>query len=223
MDIPGLQVQRGHNPILMSDGSPFPLMMNETRDTLLDVETYQCFLKNAISQFRHSVTYSHYKAYLLGLGLDHCQIHNQLHTSLDKEEKMCEIEMHHNVLTIFDIALVITEHILNTVGEINTFQLIHLLKQEHRENHVKVVMLCKTCHQLVHNTDEMLIHYDMSFGDLSAFLERYRYGITIEIANKIIWYLNTCIDKGETSVGHILELRDNVKDWSYLNQLYGIG
>ena len=35
--------------------------------------------------------------------------------------------MHHNIINIHDIAYIITEHILNTVGKITTFDLVELL------------------------------------------------------------------------------------------------
>ena len=50
------------------------------------------------------------------LGLDHCQFMSNI------DAEMANVEMHHNVLTIYDIAIIITEHVINTVGYISTFQ-----------------------------------------------------------------------------------------------------
>jgi hypothetical protein len=220
--IPGVTNFQGTNPVLSSEASPFIIQFAQTRETLMDVEGYRDFLRSGISQFRKMRTYTHYKAYLMGLGLDRCQFHSNIKSSENREEKMAEIEMHHHCLTIFDIAMVITEHMLNTVGELTTMDLIHLLKKEHKENHIMLVMLSRTAHQLYHNTNEFFIHADMAIGDWATFLETYRYGITIDIANKIIWFLNTCIDKGESDDGSLLSLREKIKDWSYLNQQYGL-
>ena len=107
---------------------------------------------------------------------------------------MVDLEMHHAILTIFDIALIITEHVLNTTGYITTFDLIHILKWVHKNNMVGIVMLSKTAHQLYHNTNEFFIHPSMVFGKWWEFLSEFRYGITIDIANKLIWYLNTAIE-----------------------------
>ena len=93
----------------------------------------------------------------MDLGLDRCQFHSALKSSENKEEKMVDLEMHHAILTIFDIALIITEHVLNTTGYITTFDLIHILKWVHKNNMVGVVMLSKTAHQLYHNTNEFFI------------------------------------------------------------------
>lgn len=220
--LPGVDVIQGPNPTLSSEASPFAIQFAQTKESLMDIETYREFLTSAIGQFRKTRTYRHYKAYLMGLGLDRCQFHSNIKSSENKEEKMAEIEMHHHGLTIFDIAMMITEHMINTVGQITTMDLIYFLKKEHTENHIMLVMLTRTAHQLYHNTDEFFIHPDMCFGDWASFLETYRYGITIEIANKLIWFLNTAIDKGESDDNGLLNLREKIKDWSYLNQQYGI-
>lgn len=218
--IPNIIVYGGNNPTLGSPSSPFTIQFYQTRETLMDVEVYKRFLENAISAFRKTGTYKHYKAYLMDeIGMDRCQFHSALKSSQDKSEKMVTLEMHHTILTIFDIALIITEHIINTVGYITTFDLIYLLKYVHKENKVAVVMLSKTSHQLYHNTSEFYIHPSMVFGRWWEFLDEFKYGITKDIANKLIWYLNTAIDKGESDDGGLLNLRESIKDWSYLNDM----
>ena len=132
---------------------------------------------------------------------------------------MVDLEMHHAILTIFDIALIITEHVLNTTGYITTFDLIHILKWVHKNNMVGIVMLSKTAHQLYHNTNEFFIHPSMVFGKWWEFLSEFRYGITIDVANKLIWYLNTAIEKGQSDDGGLLNLREHIKDWSVYNDI----
>ena len=80
-------------------------------------------------------------------------------------------------------------------------------------------MLSKTAHQLYHNTNEFFIHPSMVFGKWWTFLSEFRYGVTIDIANKLIWYLNTAIEKGESDDGGLLNLRDQIKDWSIYNDM----
>ena len=154
-NIPGINLFDGVNPTLSSPYSPFTLPFYQTRETLIDIDVYQKFLSNAIRQFRKTKVYTHYKGFLLDCGLDRDQMHSNI------TSEMASIEMHHNMITIFDIAVIITEHILNTTGYITTFDLIYLLRQEHINHRVQLVMLCLTSHQLLHNTEEVYVHPDM--------------------------------------------------------------
>lgn len=200
-----------HNPTIVSPNTPFELPFYQTRETLLDVEEYKHFLDNAIARFRHSRTYSNYKSFLYSLGLDKCQFHGNI------TSEMASIEMHHNMLTIFDIAVILTEHQLNTIGKITTFDLVELLKQEHTNHRVQLVMLSLTPHQLFHNTKDFFIHPDMCFGRWQEFLELYKDGITRDIANKLIYYLNRAISEGKSNDNGLLKLRDDIIDWSMTN------
>lgn len=207
--IPGVDTYDNFiNPTIVSPNTPFELPLYQTRETLMDIEAYKSFLKNAISRFRRSKTYKHYKSFLMGLGLDHCQFHGNIN------DEMADIEMHHNMITIFDIAVIITEHILNTVGYITTFDLVKILKEEHTNHRVQLVMLSLTPHQLYHNNPDFFIHPSMCFGDWYSFLEEYHTGITQDIAFKILNYINKAIEEDESNDNGLLQLRDKLYNWS---------
>lgn len=201
------------NPTIYSPNSPFVLQFYQTKDTLQDVEIYKNFLNNAIMQFRRSRTYKSIKADLMALGLDRCQVHGNI------TDEMATLEMHHCILTIFDIALMITEHMINTIGMISTFDLIKKLKEEHKLHNIPLTMLSKTPHQLYHNTNELFIAPSMVFGNWFNLLEKYNRGITKEIALKIIYYLDQAIENdNKTNDNDILTLRDKVMNWSINNE-----
>lgn len=202
------------NPMLHSPFVPYNLTFYQDKNTLMDIDTYIRFVKNAVSRFRRSRTYTNYKSFLMNLGLDHCQLQNNIGSD------MATIEMHHNVLTIFDIAVILTEYTLNTVGYITTYDLVQLLKKVHKEHKVQLVMLNETAHQLYHNSYGMFIHPKMCFGNWIGFLEEYRQGITIEIANKVITYIDKSLEYDSTQTNDLLKLRDMVTDWSRYNE-YG--
>ena len=203
------------NPTIASPNSLFELPFKQTRDTLLDVETYKNFLDNAISTFRHSKTYKNYKSFLIEIGMDKCQMHGNITVDMIGAS---EIEMHHNMLTIFDIAIILTEHQLNTVGYITTFDLVKLLKEEHKAHRVQLVMLTKTPHQLYHDSSEFFIHPSMCIGKWWEFLAMYHDGITREIADKLIRYINRAITEGKTTDHGLLKLRDDIYNWSVQNE-----
>lgn len=210
-DFPGIESINDVNPTLTSPFSPYELPFYQTRETLLNTDTYREFLKNAISAFRKSRTYTHYKGFLMGLGLDRCQVHGNI------TAEMATIEMHHNMLTLFDIALIITEHVLNTKGYISTFDLVTLLKEEHKQHNVQLVMLSLTPHQLYHNTDDFYIHPDHCIGNWYRFLEKYHTGITLDIAYKLLNYIKEAIEKGSSDDGNLLKIREQILDWSEYN------
>ena len=148
----------------------------------------------------------------MGIGADHCQFHGNI------TDEMATLEMHHSMITIYDIAIIITEHVLNTYGKITTFDLAQLLRQEHTNHRVQLVMLSLTPHQLYHNTEDFFIHPDMSITkDWWEFLEKYHTGITQDIAFKILFYLKRAIDEGGSNDKGLLELRSRVLDWSQSN------
>ena len=219
-NIPDIWRYNDANPTLHSPNSPFDIQFAQTRESLMDVEIYKNFLDNAIARFRHSRTYKNYKAHLMEMGMNRCQFHGNI-VSTDEEHKMATIEMHHNILTIFDIALIITEHMLNVQGCITTFDLAELLRREHTLHHVCTVMLTKTAHQLVHNSNEFIVPPSMCFGNWPEFLREYRSGITRDICFKLIFYIKDVTEKGlETreSTLKLLKLRDDILAWASINE-----
>ena len=183
----------------------------------IDISEYEKFIHNAVNRFHSSRAYSNYKAFLFSIGLNRSQLLGNL--TADMGDKL--IEMHHNMLTIFDIAFIICEHTLRTKGSITSFELVKLLKKEHRENHVMLVMLDVSTHQRLeaskHLDDEdkrMFIHPKMCFGDWVTFLDRYYLGITQDIAKKIVRFLDRAIKTDDTYDANLVELRDSIADWS---------
>jgi hypothetical protein len=222
INYPDIFIYNEENPTLLSPNSSFEVPFAQTRETLLDVEVYKHFLENAIRRFRTGKTYKHYKAHLMGdLGLNRCQYHSNIRSS--EEGEMATVEMHHHVLTIFDIALIITEHILNTYKAITTFDLVELMKLEHTEHRVCTVSLCKTCHQLYHNDPLFYISSRMGFGNWFEFLSRYRTGITRDIAMKIMLMMKRELEDNENKEKNTLQLlsiRDNIMNWSEYNERF---
>lgn len=202
------------NPKISSPKATYDLYFCQTRETLADPERYLSFIKNAERRFRASPEYKQYKNYLMSLGFDHCQVMGNIESG-DKTE----IELHHNVLGLFDICVLICEHILNTIGKITTFDLIQLLIIEHRNNRVGVVMLSTTMHQMYTGDKEGYIPPEMTFGKWWELLAKYKYGITYDIANKVIKYLNKYAQQMPISIHP--QMQEQLLNFAYYNQ-YGI-
>lgn len=220
-DVSGMIVEydTNFNPSIQSVNCSFPLQFYATEETFVDIEYYKRFLDNAISRFRTSRTYKNYKGYLMGLGMDRCQILGNI------DESMADLEMHHNFLTIFDIALMITEHTIKTKGYISTFDLVMLLKEEHKNNRIPLVMLTKTVHQLYHANEDFVIPAQYCFGYWQELLVKYNKGITRDIAYKVVNFIQKSMEVQQIGADYqlsnnLLQLRENIIDWSYLNE-YG--
>lgn len=201
------------NPCLHSPYATTDLFFYQTRETFMDVDVFRNFLKNAESRFRASREYKAYKSYLIEyLGIDRCQVFGNI-TVED-----AEIELHHNVLGLFDICLLIASHIVNTIGTITTYDLIQFLIQEHWNNRVGVTFLTKTAHQIYTNDPDGFIPPNMTFGKWWELLSIYRYGITYDIANKIIRYIRKYQEQMPLSID--LPQQDQILSFAQYNE-YG--
>ena len=210
--LPGIEsYQENMNPILASPNSTYAIPFYQTRESLLDIDVYRNFLKNCETRFRHSITYSNYKGFLIGIGLDKCQVHGYINASMEG----VSLEMHHAILTLFDICLLITEHLLNTVGYVTTFDVVQALKEEHKEHNIALVMLSKTPHQVYHdNPSQFFIHPRMCFGKWPVLIEKYKKGLTQDVSFKLLYYLKKAIEVSDSDDGGLLDLREKIKEWS---------
>ncbi len=203
------------NPTVTSVNTDESIAFALNKEGSYDLEEYRKFLDSGINLFRHSPTYKHYKAYLYSLGMNCCQFHPRIQSTEDDEIDL--LEMHHCMINIYDIAILITEHTLNTNGYITEFDLAELLKFEHINNRIPIVFLCKTCHQLYHHK-YLYVHPNMCFGKWWELIERYNKGLNRDITFKLMMYLKKAIgDKYEIEKEKnlkLLELRDSLYDWS---------
>ena len=205
------------NPEILSPNADYAIQFALTREGTYDLEEYKAFLDSAIRLFRHSRTYLHYKAYLYSIGMNCCQLHPYIQDTEDDKDTI--LEMHHCMLNIYDIAIMITEHVLNTVGAITEYDLAEILKCEHAQNRIPIVMLCKTCHQQYHN-NYLYIHPNMCFGKWWELIERYKLGLNRDIMFKLMMYLKKAREDKlpiyEDRNQKLLQLNDELLDWSGL-------
>lgn len=201
------------NPTISSPFSPFVIQFYQTPDSLNNIEDYRTFLKNVESAFRTSREYKAIKARLIESGMTNCQVHGNLNS------EMVDIEMHHNMLTLFDLAMIITEHLIRTTGKASTFDIVRLLIDAHNNNEVLLIMLSKTPHQVYHNNPEFFLPFEMCIGEPWKFLEKYKYGITQDIAYKILRYLRQEEkNNGKINDQGLLNIRNSILSWSGLDE-----
>lgn len=207
---PDIIILEEHNPTLRSPYSPVDLFFYQTRETLNDPDTFRNFVKNAESLFRASREYKAYKSYLIeSIGLDRCAILGNV-TVED-----ADIELHHNILGLFDICVLIATHIVNTVGYITTFDLVQLLIQEHYANNIGITFLSKTAHQIYTNDPDGYLPPSCTYGAWFNLLGKYQYGITFDIAYKVIKYIRKYQNEMPSTVK--LPQQEEVLSWAAYN------
>ena len=197
------------NPIIGLPGQFNTIQFYQTRDTLLDTEEYSKFIYAVENAFRKSRFYKDYKCHIMNMGLD-----------FDMEMRgitgeMADIELHHLMPTLKDAAIMITEHILNTLGRVCTFEVVRALEDAHRHNMMSVVMLTATMHQAYHQDQSAFISLGQAYGDCFKFLNAYKDGLTLDIAFK--WLLQLKMEDqfgSKTNWVNIPKQREILLDWS---------
>lgn len=202
------------NPFLRSPLNDMDLYFYQTKETLLDPELYKSFLKNAENRFRASKEYKTYKAFLMSKGFTHCQYYGNI-----EADDTVSVELHHNILTLFDDCILICEHVLNTVGYISSFDLIQILINEHNANRIPCTFLSVTAHEYITNDPDSYLPPNMVIGKWWELISKYKYGITYEIAQKVIKYINKY--NADMPVSINLEQQEQILNYAYYNQ-YGV-
>lgn len=196
------------NPIIGDPNTYMTIQFQQTRDTLMDTELYSHFIYSAENQFRRSRFYKDYKCSVMNKGLNF----DQLMRGVNSE--MTDIELHHLMPTLNMAAIMICEHRLNTVGQVTTMDIIEDLEEAHRMNMLSVVMLSETNHQALHADPSSFISLSQAYGNSYIFLEKYRDGLTLDIAFK--WLLQLKFEEqygGKTTWLNCPRQREILLDW----------
>lgn len=208
------------NPTIITPNAEDSISLRKTMQDLMDPDLMVKFIRNAVKLFRGTEYYKLYKAHLITLGLDRCQVLGNLPVDTDDKDTLVTIEMNHCIITVFDIAFIICDTILKTYGSITTFELVNLLIKEHAEHRVPLVMMCKSVHQAYHADPLFFVPPSMVFGKWWELIDRYKLGITPDIASKIVYYCKKCNEVGTVSDNGLLQLANDVQEWGNYNYGY---
>lgn len=182
----------------------FALPYFQTKNSLFDLDQYIKFIKKIETIVRTHPDYKGYISLLLDKGLGNCSILGNIN------RENAEVEMHHGpIFTLYDICSIIADHLMRVQGSCSSFEVAERVLDEHYMNRVQVVFLSETVHQLTHTTNQF-ISMKQAYGDLNAFLEKYKEDISDSQKNIINRYLDLA-EKYETDYSDILKLRDTIK------------
>lgn len=211
--IPNIEFKKTiQNPTIDSDTSPFALPFYKDIEYFSSLDNFVSFIKSVESLVRNSKYYKRYISYLKeDIGLNFCQVLSNI--KVDDESAKTKIEMHHGpILTLFDYISIVVEHMLVNNIKIDTFNVADIIIDEHFQNRIQVVMLSETVHEEVHENN-IFLNTKHAFGDLNAFLKKYKDGISDDQIYKINRYIELC-EKYDSFDKQTLQLQKNITNWS---------
>nr|DAR84624.1 MAG TPA: hypothetical protein [Caudoviricetes sp.] len=198
---------RDENKTVRSDVQPFDISFYKDTAYFINLENYVGFIKACERTIRKHPDYGNFVDSIRELKMEHCQVLGNI------SRYDAVIEMHHGpMLTLFDYCSIVVDHLLNEGHTINTFKIANIVLQEHYLEHVQVVMLSKTVHQLV-DSGELFINLNQGIGNVNEFLKKFNKGLE-RYKSKINEYIDLS-KKFKSHDSNILELEETMISWSY--------
>ena len=217
--LPGIKLKKQkRNPTLDSDNSIYEIPFYKNSDYFFNFENYTYYIKEIEKAVRRSKEYKRYIAHIKkDIGINFCQVKGNI---VEDEEtgKLPLLEMHHGpILTLFDCVAIVLEWMMVKGKDISTLAIADIIIQEHFDHHIQTVMLCETVHQEVHDFN-VFLNMSMGFGDINAFLEKYKEGLLPEQIVKINRYIELS-KKYDSFDKDVMKVNKTVTKWSKEIQL----
>lgn len=141
------------------------------------------FIKRCEQLIRSSLEYRDYIAYLKeNVNMSKCAFFQNVENG---QGARVRIEIHHEPLTLFDIVSVVLNKYLEEGIPINDLYIADEVMDLHYRNMVGLIPLSKSLHQIVHNSNEILIPLNLVFGNYRDFIHEYEDYLDENIINKI--------------------------------------
>lgn len=197
------------NLAITSDLDIFDITFYKDKTYLMNLDSYIKFIKGCEKMVRHHPDYENFISSIREIHMEHCQVLGNI-TRFEGT-----IEGHHGPLfTLWDYCAIVTDH-LTALGEtVNSFKIAKIVLDEHYKEHVQIVMLCKTAHQMV-NSGELFINLSQGIGNVQAFMDTYKLGLERHI-DKINEYIRMSKEFKSQDSG-IFDLEEKIVNWEYKN------
>lgn len=129
------------------------------------------FINRIKRSCRASMEYKDYIGFLRdNIGMDACAFFNNIHK--EKGRKI-RIEVHHAPLCLEDIVKTVLKKYEDNGMPINDLMICREVMQLHYGNMVGLIPLSKTLHEVIHNSDKLVIPTYLIYGNYKKFLEEY--------------------------------------------------
>lgn len=175
-------------PIIDARTSFYNIPFYKDEEYFSNYESYINFIKGIEKAVRTNDRYNKYIYYLKNeVKLNRCQVLKDVSSS---DGEKVTIEMHHGpIFTLFDVCAIVLEYFIIKKWKITTMLVADAVLDEHQKNRVQVVMVSKTIHEEIHNGD-IFINYHQAYGDINAFIKKYKDAISSEYREQINRYID---------------------------------
>lgn len=145
-------------------------------------------LKKLVTTVRNSLEYKEYIQFLKDeLDMNYCSFFNNINWDY------AEIDMHHVMLTLYDIIYIVSMKKLNEESNITIYDIMEEVMKLHYECKVLLIPISKTIHELVHSGD-IFIPIQYAFGNFNEFYNEYKKYFTTEQKELIKEYISLSND-----------------------------
>ena len=141
------------------------------------------FIKRIEKVVRSSMEYRDYIAFLKEyIDMNHCAFFTNVENG---QGSRVRIEIHHEPLTLFDIVKVVVNKHIEEGIPLNDLYISDEVMNLHYTNQVGLIPLSKSIHQIIHNSNEIIIPIKLVFGDYKKFLDEYSDYVDDDILDKL--------------------------------------
>lgn len=155
------------------------------------------FIKRIERVIRSSMEYRDYIAYLKEyVNMNQCAFFNNVENA---QGNRVRIEIHHEPLTLYDIVKVVVNKYIQEAIPLNELYIADEVMNLHYTNQVGLIPLSKSVHQIVHNSNDIIIPLHMVYGNYKQFLEEYNDYLSIDETDTFI------LDKIENKINESRE------------------
>lgn len=131
------------------------------------------YIKRCEKIIRSSQEYRDYINFLKEhIDMDRCAFFQSISS---KESKRVKIEIHHEPFTLYDYVAVVIDKFLAEGLPLNDLMISDEVMELHYNNKVGLIPLSKTIHQMIHNSNKLVIPLNMVYGDYASFLSSSEY------------------------------------------------
>ena len=115
-----------------------------------------------------------------------------------EDTKRVKIEIHHEPFTLYDYVAVVVDRFLAEGLPLNDLLISDEVMELHYNNKVGLIPLSKTIHEIIHNSNKIVIPLNMVYGDYAGFLSSSEY--------ESLPYLDDLYDKLEVKINETKNL-----------------
>lgn len=180
------------NIIIKAPEDGVKLKFYKTKKDLADPDGFERFIKSCEKAIRSDPRYTAYKSRLMEQGFNRCAFYGKI------DPEKITLEMHHGpIFNLYEIVSIVTDCMLSEDGLVCTMDVVNEVLCAHERKEIQTIMLSQTVHEMVHDGD-IFTHFNQAFGNILAFVKRYKKGIRKEHLHTMITYIKQCESEDAT-------------------------